>query len=321
MMPLVHQTSDEISVDSDNDDSLVAASAPTAAKRPNGAGSEGPRKLVRADSGQSIPMAAPAHVPKAPKPMALYALRFEKIGLNEWEIRETRWFDTTALIDGLTAISAEAFICFLDETCLVEEMATMKLTCSNYSLTRGSLIRELQLRKALITTWPSRELNQFASFVHLWQESDQTMHTLWRKLQPKASAEGTGKVGYIAYESVNMIGIIVRANGQLQEDIWCSIYPNELQAEDNQQTMGQYLINLFPQLTSISSMSLDRTTLRYYAHKGAANGQQPQQQMPLPAKPAGQFYQTIGTLASPAMKVLGRLSGTPLFHDIVLESL
>eukprot|EP01039_Chlorochromonas_danica_P001165 gene1165-1272_t len=295
------------------------------------------------------------------RPPPLAALRFEKVGPQDWQLQETRWFNLQAFIDTAlnppsTALGSVPELCLslVDETSLADEMKQMHMISKPGQASRVSLIRELQVRQALLTTWPRRELSQFLSFVQLWQEQAEesepsiSLLTMWKRLHGSSSSTAVEddrrcSVGYIVYETVHLIGFIIRGNAKigLSEDIWCSVFPNEIGAEDGQQTMADYLTQLFPQLLAIvPNVQKDRTTVRYFAHKPhcgpsepfAQNGKEefaqskPSQpstseDVLLPNRPLLQYFQTIGTLSTPAVKVLSRLSGEPLFHDFLLEAI
>lgn len=460
----ISSQSDEDDDEEQSVDSPKRKTLPPPAAFPSEAGSlhrsKHPRSHLSHDSSFGSLPAAPSSSSKTvqistrtPQP-AFCALRFEKMGAMEWDVKETRWFNLDAFVESLTtaastplsrgnsAHSSDVVLCFVDETMLSEELSNMKLTCQSYSANHGSLVKELQHRKALITTWPHRELNQFQSFVHCWQEqykqppaahgqnaSHHTLYSLWHSLHPKrdhgahawnrsgptahptsfsaassisstsslasshaaatkdsargapstrpaSAAEanssshsdklahsshsaakdmrngdridaeeehsslevtrgGSGqyaraeKIGFVAYEVLLTIGVIIRANPHLKisEDIWCSIYPNELLPEGPQQCMSDFFINLFPQLRSgFASVNAEQIAIKYFAHKphSSANPSSRQEDTDtggLPSRPKAQAYQTIGTLSSTVVKVVGRMAGSVLFHDFVLDVL
>lgn len=309
--------------------------------------------------------------------MPLYALRFEKVSPTEWEIMETRWFDVQALLDVLTkpvnpflsdsSRPVEVVLCFVDETALQEDLQAGKLAGRLIPSSRGSLTRELQQRKALITSWPEREMSQFARFVQTWQEccrqgeplagekSTQllSLHDIWWRLHPQGQSSGGSRssphppptsssaapaaapapviqpskcMGYIAYEVVYLTGVILRANHRLNldEDIWCMVYPSEWTSPDSEQSMAAFLAGFFPQLHGVSRENRpERISIKYYAHEGQALPQETDGKtvesdarrerrqrvdgmVALPAAPAPAMYQTIGTLSTPTARAFSR---------------
>lgn len=131
----------------------------------------------------------------------------------------------------------------------------------------------------------------------------------------------------------------------ITEDIWCMLYPSELAASDMNQTFGAFLTNLFPQLLTLEKNIMSNKegsasrfpllgreiTIKYYAHKrdiaadmiSSTHQQQDGAQVPssssyhavgggvegdvlVPKQPPLHGYQTIGTYAAPAAKVIAR---------------
>lgn len=104
-----------------------------------------------------------------------------------------------------------------------------------------------------------------------------------------------------------MVDIIIRSNAQLHiaEDIWCSIYRNELFVDDGQQSAADFLCSLFPQLiVALSGLAKEHVAIHYCAQPCSnANGELGAH---IPAKQGLTAYRTVGTMATPVAKVLGR---------------
>jgi hypothetical protein len=231
----------------------------------------------------------------------------------------------------------------VNEAALQEELQVMRLT--GRSLGKISLVNELQQRKALLTSWPRREFSQLRTFVNAWQDSargdssvsKRSILDFWRSRQlqqaPTASSQHSSAQGVILYELSVSVGLVVRACPAvgLNEDVWCSVYPNEMQAAMSSQTFGAFLENLFPQLKAINgrlqtqSSSSDTqgndVTVKYYPHKKvrtpqAGPGQKTMSSSEIqsgggdsvetPARVPMTCYQTIGTFSLPAVRVISR---------------
>jgi hypothetical protein len=168
--------------------------------------------------------------------------------------------------------------------------------------------------------------------------------------------EQTATMGMLLFDLSQKIILVVRKNERLglTEDIWCSLFPNELQDEssfDNQsvcyetRSFGAFLASSFPQLqfvehrlkTVVESKdpsflvpSVPLTALimvKYCAHRHESLTSTSTSTfgtsiiLSLPTATVGQCYQTIGTLATPVDKILPRLSTGLHIHDFVLEIL
>lgn len=153
-----------------------------------------------------------------------------------------------------------------------------------------------------------------------------------------SSPSSSNAIGYIAYEVPVTIIIILRRNDSLSihEDIWCTLYPAELTAIDMNQTFGSFMTSLFPQLLSLEKTVMNakeqessrfplqgrEITIKYYAHKRdiaadmissstssnhVVNSVGVEGDVNVPKLPPLHGYQTIGTYAAPAAKVIARL--------------
>ena len=145
------------------------------------------------------------------------------------------------------------------------------------------------------------------SNVHISQ-----LHMQFALKQPK---------GYLVYERSRRVGVVVRANASigLKEDVWCMLFPTELNPLTNSETFGILLSRLFPQLTvlygdssewnqgdhSIASDAKRRaactTAVKYYPHpKGHTVNHPPS------APDNSQSYQSVGMVSIPASTLLAR---------------
>lgn len=118
------------------------------------------------------------------------ALRMERIGSDRWLMKETRVFDVANFIDtvmrhqltgplaatagGTTNPLTTGSILLIQETKLAAEMASPLMELerrSAHPFGSGSVLeQELQLRGALVTSWPLDEIAQFVSFLRAYQQ-------------------------------------------------------------------------------------------------------------------------------------------------------
>lgn len=177
----------------------------------------------------------------------------------------------------------------------------------------SGLARELQSKKALITTWPSAEIHQFNAFVERWQNENppQSFLQLWRHLNsttthnPPPSSASPPSFGYLAYETISNMGVAIRANAKLglSDDIWCTVYPSEVTSDHEGQSFADFLVALFPQLVVLSeSIPRERIAVKYSAHRDWKL----EEKKCIPVTKGSLGYQTIGTLSSAAANVLAR---------------
>lgn len=156
--------------------------------------------------------------------------------------------------------------------------------------------------------------------------------------------------GYLAYELPALVTIVLRSCAALNiaEDLWCTLYPSELQVADTTQSFGDYLTEHFPQLLSLSrkiraasvalanqqTPQLDSSshvltareiTVKYFGHHHMSLIYQPETSVNanqhnhprhvqdvattmsgVPHLPSAGCFQTIGTFASPAHRVIAK---------------
>lgn len=137
------------------------------------------------------------------------------------------------------------------------------------------------------------------------------LHMQFTQSQPK---------GYLVYEQTLQVGVVVRANASigLSEDLWCMLFPTELNPLTNSETFGILLSRLFPQLTTLygdcnewnpgdhlaasdARRRAANTAVKYYPHpKGHAVNHPPA------APENSQSYRTVGTVSIAASTLLAR---------------
>jgi hypothetical protein len=140
--------------------------------------------------------------------------------------------------------------------------------------------------------------------------------------------------GYLVYEQTLQVGVVVRANASigLTEDLWCMLFPTELNPLTNSETFGILLSRLFPQLTVLYGDSNEwnpgdhvaasdarrraaSTAVKYYPHpKGHAVNHPPA------APENSQSYRTVGTVSMAASTLLARYTILRLLSTITITS-
>lgn len=210
--------------------------------------------------------------------------------------------------------------CLVDEVQLGSSTTEGRLKVSSSGIV--ALPAELQQCGALITSWPKTDHRHMLDFLESWmaQEGDASMLTHWQSQEKSidnSSSRGVA-LGYLAYEIVVQVGVVLRANEALgiSEDCWRLVYPNDLQDAANSSTLSSLLRIFFPQLRGVEGLGIgdEDVVVKYFAHRLAP---------PLthaPALEASSMYQTFGTLADPALAILSRLDANVSFHDIVLQA-
>ena len=125
--------------------------------------------------------------------------------------------------------------------------------------------------------------------------------------------------GYLVYEQTLQVGVVVRANPAIgvMEDLWCVLFPTELNPLTNTESFGVFLSRLFPQLKAlygreeqrvlgrIATDSINKadfiTAVKYYPHqKGHTLNHPPM------APDNSQCYRTVGTVSIAASILLAR---------------
>lgn len=151
--------------------------------------------------------------------------------------------------------------------------------------------------------------------------------------------------GYLAYEVPVQIALLVRAESRLSlsQDLWCTLYPSDITEPTSDLSFGDFLTEFFPQLLCLSSkihkkdfpLGGREITIRYFAHSVVTSTHLQDNSSALPDSDGKQHskpgdnqlpkqlslsnYQTIGTWAQPAIRVLSRLSPGPVIHDFIFE--
>lgn len=167
------------------------------------------------------------------------ALRMERIGSDRWLMKETRVFDVANFIDtvvrhqsaGSTATAATAggkanalttggSIMLIQETTLATELASPLMELerrSAHPFGSGSVLeQELQLRGALVTSWPLDELAQFVSFLRAYQQHCRYVSDRWQQAQT-AHGKATSTAGSAAAEDAPHDGELVSSSSPPHE--------------------------------------------------------------------------------------------------------
>ena len=273
-----------------------------------------PMKQQRLSSGSATPRRGSRHI---------RTMKFERVGLREWEIKESRVYDMTAFLG-----APPATLHFVDERLLPsEEIHTRRLVGSATGFV--SLQNELQKRKALITSWSRKDaVPQLSPMIQAWKEEQPEMSLLefWESscgdgyfdngADTPSQAPGEG---ILVYEQVLQIGIVVRGCEQLgfKEDCWRFLFPKELHTDSLMMPFGVFLASIFPQTRVISEKATDlsRVIVKYFPH----NVELPVQQAP--KKVDQSLYQTIGTLDEVSTDLISRLEASFTFYDFALQML
>lgn len=271
----------------------------------------------------SPPAPTPEEVPPAkcartavrcPTAAAIPALRFERVAAREWNVLESRIFS----LDSLLA-SSGGVCCLVDEARLLASTPAHHLVGTASGV--ASLTAELSARGALVTAWPRQEQAHMRGFLESWLSGDGG--GLLGHWQRGAAADGSAASpsvgqGVLAYETVVQVGIVLRACSALgiDEDCWRLVYPRDLQTSTatSSATVAAFLMTFFPQLRAAEEVLGSRTVVvKYFSHVSSAPLLQ------APKAEAMGMYQTLGTLADPAVAMLSRFDASAGFHDIVLQ--
>jgi hypothetical protein len=321
------------------------------------------KKLAKAES-----------IPAALNPIPpLHILRFERIGHEQWDIQESRIFDLSSFLSMLQASTQQSAA--IGNVYLVNEVMLSPALLSKQWIHadaggnaegnqghgggRGINLAQ-EIKDSIITSWlQPTEYLQLSSFLSTYAQHSATssspssstfsLFDLWTGGNGSSGAmvnsNGAMKVqGYLAYEIESYIIFIIRKNPSLgiSEDIWCRIYPMEInspfqQAVDSNKEMsiGEYLLHFFPQLQQLKkrlkilSKKLQAANgddgieydendimLKYYQHKVSTNtasadattGESADSagETKLPAMLSLASYQTVGTYTSAAKKIISR---------------
>ena len=137
--------------------------------------------------------------------------------------------------------------------------------------------------------------------------------------------------GYLVYEQTLQVGVVIRSNPfiGIHEDLWCVLFPTELNATYTSEPFGALLSRLFPQLSIIfgkkpsndytnggggggvgdsRNKADDLIAVKYFAHRKGLTLSSP------PTAPETfQAYRTIGTVSLAASTILAKYVTILLF--------
>lgn len=174
-----------------------------------------------------------------------------------------------------------------------------------------------------------------------------SLYHFWKYHTPSPSpsvpflpaGRSVGPIGYIGYEVDMTMVMLIRANEQLgmTEDIWCTLYPKELQDLQGHNNFQSFLSSLFPQISHLEvrmnrrkeKFSNDQRDedieitnnimVKYFAHRLTSSSASESDSdttalIPgidtmmtrIPPPVAAQYYKTIGTFATPPGRVIAR---------------
>lgn len=258
----------------------------------------------------------------------LLALRFERVGLREWETRQCRIYDI------------DSFLQKSDSLMLLDERRFSSAEASQRQLISAGEVVELQAeleqRGLCVACWGAEDLPQLRALLQHWREGawPQTLLEHWRRGsgRPAPSKHTVGQRedsseddqpglpghGCLAYEVVVQLGFVVRAGDAmgLAEDCWRRLYPRELLAEVSG-SFAAFLATVFPQTKKCltDSSLFAHTIVKYRVHRTAATSG-------VPPRLPSDTYQTIGTLQDHAADVINRLPNikdSSFFYDFIFS--
>lgn len=208
----------------------------------------------------------------------------------------------------------------------------------------NTLEKTFSASRSVIASWTSSDFIHFKSFITNWQEhqslslsntnNDKNNVVKKRKYSSKMSLleywqsihrslvrnieltenNNQGR-GVIVFERNMEVGLIIRANSQLQleEDTWCIYYPDDVGTATGTadgSTFADFLSALLPQCYSLvdfvqsndgnsnsNNLRNKRCAITYYCHKNVDLSSPPQ-------RAALNEYRTIGTLDKPYEAIL-----------------
>jgi hypothetical protein len=238
------------------------------------------------------------------------ALRFERVAGTEWEMQDSKIFMLESLVLG----HAGTF-------CLVDESRLDGRRLLSQGAGIVALSAALQSCGALVTSWPKAEHAHMLDFLESWRSAESPGVSLlgcWQARHGLSSAESSAAGhGVLAYEVLMQVGLVLRANADLDidEDCWRLVYLRDLQSETQTASLSAFLMRFFPQLRVVQDKIAEARTIvvKYLAHSVTP---------PLTQAPALQavgMYQTVGTVDEHASAVLSRFDTSVSFHDIMLQ--
>jgi hypothetical protein len=94
---------------------------------------------------------------------AMKSIRFERVGVSEWEMKESRIFDIESLLK-----TTDCVVSLVDESKFSrDEVQDLLLVSRSNGLV--NLQSELQTRRALIASWPKAEHSNLLDFINEWR--------------------------------------------------------------------------------------------------------------------------------------------------------
>lgn len=275
----------------------------------------------------------------------LQILRFTKISSQTWLLNIDKVYQIELF---LTKLSGSVVYLIDDKLLPQQEWSEQKLTSMHHNQLSGvnELQKELELRQALVTSWPPQLHEQLIGFVNNWSismshyEEQKTIHdrgspsspssirnetplneppsllSLWWNGPITLPRRPSSSTGVLAYEISLQLGVVIRAYPSMDDtSMWCLMYLHDIlhDPEFSSWTCADFFSRIFPQFASLTRHltqgqgDINRIAIKYCSHPMTAPIDQHEIFLP-PSNTVLSAYQTIGLLSDPAPKIISRYS-------------